>query len=121
MIATGGSQALDIDFGPGLAGKIYLVLGSALGFNLGFVLKGYDIPLVMNAYTTLTLQAPNSFLMPDSFGVLDTTGKAQAHFNLPPGAPPSLAGLVIHHAALAAQGGSQILGVTNAAPVTLVP
>jgi hypothetical protein len=120
-IATGGSQTLDIDFGPGLAGKIYLVLGSASGFNPGFALKGHDIPLNMDAYTTLTLQAPNSFLMPDSFGVLDTTGKAQAHFNLPPGAPPSLAGLVIHHAALAAQGGSQILGVTNAAPVTLVP
>src|SRR5262245_13383490 len=31
-IATGGSQALDLDFGPGLAGKIYFVMGSASGF-----------------------------------------------------------------------------------------
>jgi hypothetical protein len=120
-IATGGSQALDMDFGPGLGGKIYLVLGSASGFTPGFALKGHDIPLNLDAYTQITLQNPNSFLLSNSFGVLSAAGTAQAQFNLPPGAPPSLAGLVVHHAALAAQGGSQILGVTNAAPVTLVP
>jgi hypothetical protein len=120
-VGSGGSQALNIDFGAGLGGKFYLVLGSASGFNLGFTLKGHTIPLNFDAYTQLTLSGPNSFLLANSYGVLDVAGKAQAQFNLPPGAPPSIVGLVLHHAAIAAQGGSTILGVTNAAPVTLAP
>jgi hypothetical protein len=120
-VGSGGSQALDIDFGPGLGGKLYLVLGSASGFSTGFTLKGHTIPLNFDAYTHLTLVGPNSVLLANSYGVLDPAGKAQAQFNLPPGAPASIVGLVLHHAALAAQGGSSILGVTNPAPVTLAP
>jgi hypothetical protein len=119
-IATGGSQALAIDFGIAFANKAYFVLGSASGFHPGFALKGQHIPLNNDGYTLLTLQNPNSFLLTSSYGMLDASGTAQAHFNLPPGAPASLAGLVLHHAAVALDGNA-IVGVTNAAPLTLVP
>jgi hypothetical protein len=120
-LATGGTQTLSIDFGPAYAGRKYAVLGSASGFNPGLKLQGHPIPLNLDSYTLLTLQNPNSLLLMNSFGTLGPAGTAQTIFGLPPGLPPALAGLVLHHAALAASPPFAILGVSNAAPVKLVP
>ena len=119
-LAAGGSQTLTLDLGPAHAGAPYLVLGSTTGFTPGVLVDGHLLPLVVDAYTLLTLQKPNQPPLVATFGVLDGNGHAVAAFALPAGSPPAFAGIVVHHAALAL-GGLVVARTTNAVPLELVP
>lgn len=118
-VADGGAQTLALDFGPDRAGEPYLLLGSAAGTSFGPQLGSSTLPLTPDAYTSFTLDQPNSPPLTDSFGLLDAHGVAVATFVLPSGSSPGLAGLTLHHAGLAL-GGSNI-AVSNPFRLRLVP
>ncbi|MHC5210739.1 MAG: hypothetical protein ACYTG2_08480 [Planctomycetota bacterium] len=100
MVSLGGleSQTLSLDAGVANAFRSYFLLGSFTGsvpgINLG---GGLHIPLNPDIYFTLTVDFPNTFIA-NSFGVLDGDGEATATFQLFPGTPPSVIGLVLSHA-----------------------
>ncbi|HKX45724.1 MAG TPA: hypothetical protein VJP77_03415 [Planctomycetota bacterium] len=119
-LSAGGTQTLSLDLGPAHAGAPYFVLGSTSGFAPGVLVDGQLLPLVIDAYTLLTLQKPNQPPLTATFGLLDGTGHATASVTLPPGSPPALAGAVAHHAALVF-GGLVVVRTTNAVPLELVP
>lgn len=99
-LAKGGPMALDIDGPPGTANFLYLVLGSLSGTAPGLALSGQVLPLNFDAYLNLTLTAPNSPPLGNSFGFRNASASAQATFGLPPAAFPTLAGLTVNHAAV---------------------
>lgn len=103
--AGGGTVAFQIDFGPASAGKLYLLLGSLSGTHPGTPIGALTLPLVSDAYTSITLGAPNSVFLPGSLGTLDAAGRGNAALSLPPGLTPPY-GIVAHHAALAIDVGS---------------
>ncbi|HKX46503.1 MAG TPA: hypothetical protein VJP77_07360, partial [Planctomycetota bacterium] len=80
---------------------IYLVVGSASGFVPGLVVDGTLVPLQLDAYLLQTLGAPNQPPLAGSLGLLDGGGSAVCTFTVPPGTAPALAGIVLHHAAVA--------------------
>jgi hypothetical protein len=97
-LAAGGAQALDVQAGANHAGDLYLVAGSITGTAPGIPLApGVVVPLAFDAYTKLTLNAPNQPPLEGTLGTLGAGGGAQAAFALPPGFP-SLAGIVVRHA-----------------------
>jgi hypothetical protein len=84
--------------GSAHAGRPYVVLGSLTGTSPGVTIGSHVLPLVVDAYFLATLSAPNTAPLANSFGRLDAVGNATASFTLPPGLPPALVGLELHHA-----------------------
>ncbi len=100
-VSAGGTQTLDLDGGPIRAGHVYLVLGSASGTSPGFPAVHWHLPLNQpDPYLGLTLGSPNSGVLVATLGVLDAQGRGRARIVLPPGQPPSIAGLRLWHAGL---------------------
>jgi WD40 repeat protein len=121
-VASGGTQALGIRPGAAFAGNLYLLLGSASGTSPGIPVGDFELPLVADAYTDLTLraQAPLS----NSFAAIDADGAALASFELPAASSPALAGLTLHHAYVvidASFGFPLVTAVSNPLPLELVP
>jgi hypothetical protein len=88
---------LVLDAGLPHAGQPYMILGSATGTAPGVDLVGdVTIPLVVDGYTHFTLAGAPHIV--NQVASLDVWGKAFAQLDLPPGLPPALAGLTIHHA-----------------------
>lgn len=100
-IAAGGEVALDVNGGPEMAGAPFLIVGSLSGTAPGLPLGGTVLPLNYDAYMDYTLSAPGAPPILGGVGLLDPLGRAHPTFVLPPAAPPALAGLELHHAALA--------------------
>lgn len=95
---AGGTQDLALSVGPALAGRTYLLLGSASGNDPGPSFgSGLTLPLQPDAYLVFTLQNPNSSVLSGSLGVLDANGDAQAQLSVPPGLA-SLVGQSLWHA-----------------------
>jgi hypothetical protein len=117
-LASGGVQSLGLNAGAAHAGKTYLLLGTISGTQPGITAPGGAIPLNLDAWFMWTLGNPNSAVLPNSFGVLDGGGSAQASFVLPPVAAPSLVGLVFHHAYVVLDGSGQKI-VYSSIPVGL--
>ncbi|QDU65136.1 FG-GAP repeat protein [Engelhardtia mirabilis] len=121
-LSSGGQQTLGIDFGADRAGLVYLVLGSASGTAPGIAVGGVLLPLAPDAYLSFTATNPGSALLQSSLGFLDADGDATATFQLPAGSDPVLAGLTVHHAALAIDPSlAAIVDVTNAYRAELLP
>lgn len=123
-VGAGGTQALTLSAGAARAGDMYLMLGSGAGTTPGYTVDGMNLPLNVDSYLLYTLANPNSPSLAQSFGLLDAQGSAQTSFILPAGFAPSLAGAVIHHAAvvLGLGGPSPTVDYTsNPMPVTLTP
>lgn len=97
---SGASLGLQLAAGSDLAGNLYLVLGSLAGNAPGVPLDGVVLPLVPDAYTTLSLSSAGSGLFQNTLGNLDTCGKAAATLAFPAGLPAALAGSEVHHAYL---------------------
>ena len=119
-LASGGTQAFGLDLGAALAGQLHLVLGSTSGTSPAFPVDGVPLPLALDAYTSFTLTAAGSATLPGSFGVLDAEGRAQAALVLAPGLTPSLAGQVLHHAALVLSPSGAAELATNPVALSLV-
>ena len=77
------------------------------------------LPLNPDFLTDLMILYANSGSFQNTLGTLSSKGGAKATFVLPAGLDPALAGLEIHFAALARDGGPLI--ASNAVTVTLVP
>ena len=120
-LGTGGTQSLDIDFGPAHGNEFYLVLGSGSGWSPGFPLGGGQVPLSWDPYTNYTLISPNSGLMPGSLGVLSSQGDATATLTLPAVSNPAWVGLRLYHAAIAIDLVPAVVGVTNPVYCSLTP
>jgi len=102
--ATGGVQPLSFD-APPLANTSYLVVGSVTGTAPGVAFGPFLLPLVVDGWTSATLTSPNTSALQNTAGTLDASGRTVAAIVLPP-LPPSLAGLVVHHALLAFANGT---------------
>jgi hypothetical protein len=122
-LGSGGTQQLDLAFGPELAGDLYYVLGSTSGSSPGVAVGLHQLPLNVDDYLLLTVNQPNSSFLSQSLSVLDSDGRASCQFNLPSGLNPALAGLNVHHAALLFDlgGGTSLRHVTPAAGLLLTP
>ncbi|MFQ5503809.1 MAG: FG-GAP-like repeat-containing protein [Planctomycetota bacterium] len=81
--------------------KLYLLLGSLSGWHPGLQLGSVRLPLKADPYFLLSLASPNNVVLSRSLGLLDGNGRGFARLTLPPGLPPGLAGLTMHHAFVA--------------------
>ena len=81
------------------------------------------LPLVADAYSTVTLTNANQPPFGNTLGVLDAAGQAVATLTVPPGTSPALAGLTLFHAYLALDPtfGFHATLASNAVPLELVP
>lgn len=124
-VGAGGTQVMSLDAGPAFAGLPYLVLGSFTGTSPGPIFDGYELPIVFDAYTTLTLIAPNAPPLGSTFSFFDAQGKGTATFSLPPGAaPPALIGATAYHAFLVIEVQPTLLSVvytSNPQPLGFAP
>jgi len=122
-LSQGGAQDWVFSAGVQHAGSFVLVLGSALGTEGGLRLaNGLTLPLAQDDYFQLTLTQPNSGPWGTSFAPLPAGGEYAGRFELPAGANPSLAGLVLHHAALLIDPvKNDVAYVSPPAPLTLLP
>jgi uncharacterized membrane protein len=121
-LASGGQQDLALEGGSLRAGWFYWVFGSATGTSPGLDFGGgVVLPLNFDAYFNLTLTKPGLGAFGDFIGQLDGAGDAAATLTIPSGVDPSLAGVTLHHAFLAAE----VLGfadfASNPVAVTLAP
>jgi hypothetical protein len=98
-LTTAGTQSMSIDVGAAYANHSYWVFGSYSGTRLGIPLGNLRLPLDYDAYTELTIQAPNSSVIPNSRGQLDASGRAAVSFQVPSGLPVMQA-FTLHHACL---------------------
>ena len=102
-LSAGGAQTLVLDAGSPHAGQVHLLLGTTAGTGAGVPVGGVVLPLAFDGpggYMLQTLTHPNVLPLVDSLGLLDAGGRALARFELPPGMPPGLVGLELHHAYL---------------------
>ncbi|QDU69864.1 FG-GAP repeat protein [Engelhardtia mirabilis] len=120
-VAAGGSVDLLLAAGSAEAGHLHLVLGSASGRSPGVPLGGgLVLPLVADAYTSLTL-AGGGGLLAGGFGQLDSLGTATATLTLPTASDPALAGLTVTHAFVTIDAGGAIADVGGPSTIELVP
>ena len=120
-VLQGGAQVLELDAPSSFAGDLHVLLGSLSGSAPGLSLgSGIELPLVFDDYTLLTLLAPNQAPLLGGVGALDGLGDAVAGFVLPAGAPPTLAGLSVHHAYVVASA-SGLEFASNAVALELTP
>jgi hypothetical protein len=118
-LSLGGTVNFQLDVGPAFGGSVYLFAGSLTGVSPGIaVAPGVTVPLVWDFWTTFMIQTPNTWPYANTLSFLDPAGRNAASLSLPPGMPPSLAGLVGYHAAL-------VLGpswmATNPTTMVLIP
>ena len=100
-LSDGGEQTLELVAGPQVANQPYLVLGAASAPIQPLASEGVgSLPLVFDAYTTLSLQLANQSPFIGTFGLLDTAGHATASIVIPAASDPSLAGTILTHAYL---------------------
>jgi len=121
-LAAGGTVAMSLDAGPGFGGMVHVVVGSVTGTSPGTVFDGFLIPLIVDAYTVVTLERANQGPLFNNLGQLDAAGKSVIMFAIPAGLDPSLAGLAVFHAALVLDLATGIVvHASNALPVHLLP
>lgn len=122
-LGTGGTQTLDLNAGPTVGpGLFYAVVGTASGLTTSLRLAGVSIPIVPDEYTNTTLALANQGPFGQTLGVFGPTGRTQATIDVPAGLDPNLAGLQLHHAFLLVDPlNGELLSVSNADPLTLVP
>ena len=120
-LAAGGVVEFALAAGPAFGGKNYLILGSVSGTSPGLPTAGGVLPLNPDAWFDWTALNPNSPLLPQSIGILNNNGLAQAAFVVPPTNNPALVGLEFHYAYLVHNGFGAIEETSNAVKVTLDP
>lgn len=120
-LGAGGTMDLVLAAGPEHAGRTFVVLGSASGTAPGIPMGGDTIPLNYDPYMYLTIVYANAGPFFSTLGVLDAQGLASAQISLPPGSPPELAGLVLHHAFGVLDVPLAVLEASNAQPLDLLP
>ncbi|MEO0650228.1 MAG: sulfatase-like hydrolase/transferase [Planctomycetota bacterium] len=136
-LSSGGVQQLILAAGTEAAQQLYWVLGSASGTSPGVPLPAGALPLVLDAYTTLSITGANESPFAATLGTFNDQGTALASVTVAAGgAPefvgatyvgqtlvgPSLIGTVLNHAyvRLDPQTGA-VTGVSGPEPLCLLP
>lgn len=121
-VTTGGTQTIDLTFGSAHAGKNYLVLSSLATSSPGvWIGGGVLLPLAIDPILIWTASNPNTPPYSNTLGPLDAFGHARARFTLPAAALPSLAGVTLHHAAIAIHPSNVPAAATNTASLSFTP
>lgn len=97
-LTAGGTAVLSMDAGSKLAGKSYAMLGSDAGTVPGTSGRGLHFDLNQGTYFQLTVNNPDFRILCGFRGTLDDLGRATAEVYFAPGANPTLAGTILHHA-----------------------
>ena len=119
-LAAGGSVTLDLIAGTAYAGMDYRVLATRSGTDPGIEIDDLVLPLNPDEVTRLAWLYPNSPTFENSAGTLDSLGRAQAVFNLPPDAW-FVPGDVVHFAYLLTDPRSgEAVFASNPAPISIV-
>jgi len=118
-VGNGGRQDWRLEAGPLQAGNLYAVLAS-LGTQPGFTFDGVHVPLNLDHWTNLSIGLANSPIYQNSFGFLDSTGRATSAFVLPPMNDPTLVGTAVFHAYLVVDG-QGVTMASNPVKLTLLP
>lgn len=116
---TRGRQELALDAGVGESDQLYVLLGSASGVRPGTGLGSVHLALNLDGYTLFTLGHPNSAVLVNSLGRLDSRGRARAAFQLPSGLG-SVIGLRLHHAFVTLSPGGRVRTASNPASLLFV-
>jgi hypothetical protein len=123
-VSLSGTGRVDfvLDAGPAHAQQVHWLLGSISGTSPGLVLgPALELPLLADAYTVFTAQQPNTLPLLGGLGTLDGAGMAVASFQLPPGLPAGLAGLVVRHAFFALSAANVATFASPAVAVVITP
>jgi hypothetical protein len=108
----GGAHPLRVHAGSAAALDLYFVLGSVSGTAPGVPVLGATLPLVPDAWLTATAAHPNTPVLVNTLGLLDSAGTANAAIVLPPGfAPPVTAwhaALILDPSTLTAQASAPV-------------
>jgi len=120
-ISAGGGVDLELDFGTTNAGRHYLVVGSAKGNAPGRTYSGVPFALTFDTYSAQTIKFANSHHLVNTYGTLDSLGRASARVQTSPGIlAPSLAGQSFWYAT-AVIDQHVVVDASNTVPVTLLP
>ncbi|MFT7662949.1 MAG: hypothetical protein ACI87A_001170 [Planctomycetota bacterium] len=120
-LISGGTQAFTLDAGVANANSSYWMFGSFSGISPGIAFPGgVVLPLNFDSYFNITLTKPMAGAFTNYLSSLSPSGTAAASFNLPPGLDPSLAGVTLYHAYVAAAVFGVVDYTSNAMPVLLV-
>lgn len=119
-LTAGGRQTLRLNPGRAFAGRRFLLLGSATGFDPGFRLARWRVPLLRDWYFELSLPGQRSAPFVNNLGVLQASApQASVTLDVPPGTSLALAGLKLYHAFVVLDHG--VAHVSNVTTLTLVP
>ena len=117
-VTDGGLVPFTLDAGAAAGNQAYILLGSASGTTPGVPLGFQNVPLNFDTFTSFTLLAAGSAILPGSVGLTDPSGRAQAGLSASPGQFAPGVGLHLDFAAV-------VLGVpetiTNPVGIDLVP
>lgn len=116
--SLGGSCPLALDFGSAKALRTYVIALSASPAGAGTNFGGVNVPLTFDAATNLGFNLLNTPVFANFAGALNGQGAANATFNLPPFASPSVAGLTLRFAAFTI---APVDIASNAVTLELVP
>ncbi len=116
-ISTGGTQTLQLRAGADLKNQAYWVFGSATSTTPGIVVSGIHLPLAIDVYTGVAIQAVNTPVFAGFAGVLSATGTATASLVVPAGLPIP-PGSRLYHSYLVIDGKTGRL-VTSSNPVSV--
>lgn len=119
--SIGNPQSVSLAM-SGTPGRRYVVAGSLTGVAPLSVGPNLQVSLTPDAYTFLTILAPNTPPLVGGTGTFDTQGTAVATFTPPVGLPPTLVGARVYHAAVFFDQNTQFVERTSPTVVTtLVP
>jgi hypothetical protein len=118
--AAGGTHNLYLNAGAAHAGQVYVVAGSASGTAPGTPVGLFTVPLNVDWYTDMTLQNANLLPFLNTFNVLNADGRATAGIAIPP-AVPGITGVVVHHAYGVLDAFNNLVFVSEAARLEIVP
>jgi len=118
--SIGGMQHLELRAGADRAGHAFFLLGSLGGTSPGIALGGgVEVPLVLDAYTSLTASGQGSFV--NGSGWLGPDGEASSIYFLQQFKAEPLAGLAVFHAFVTIDPFTFDTFASNAVAVELTP
>ena len=119
-IATGGVQKFTLEAGIPHGTRFYWIFGSVTGTAPGVNLGGMHFPLNPDLWTNITIASPNTVILAKSKATLDSSGRAQASFNIPKVTDTQAIGVVFNHAYLVYDAKNNFYMVSNPVPLKLV-
>jgi len=114
LYASNGSAGDFLGRSAAISGDVLMLGGHQLG-------SGLVLPPNVAPYFSLTLAHPYLAVFENLVGVLAPNGTRTAILQIPPASDPALAGLVLHHAVIAAATLGIVDDVSNPVSVLLTP